>query len=128
MTAGTATGLRVAALTAWLAVLLAIGFSGWSSDGAVIAAVGASLLAGLLVGRWWALAAAPALGLGLVGYGLAATGPDPEMGVVGVLYVLALYVLLVDGPLGVGVGLRRLIDLGRRPKAPAPMHPATEGQ
>ena len=110
MNARVATSLRLAIVALWLAGLLIIGTSEWSSHGAIYTAVGGSLLTGLLVGRWWSLAAAPAVGVGLVAIALLARGPDPEMGTVGAFYVTGLYVLLVNTPLGLGVTLRRVTE------------------
>ena len=78
----------------------------WSDTSAALAvAIAASLITGVLVGRWWVLLV---VGLPLAWWviGSLLPPPDPSAGEdwSGWFYVMA---LLLGGALGVGIGLRR---------------------
>jgi hypothetical protein len=67
--------LRLAVLAAWLGALL--GFASWSETTAALWCAGAAtVIAGLLVGRWWALLVPAGIAL-VLALGVLASGEDP---------------------------------------------------
>jgi hypothetical protein len=103
---------RLLVVIAWVAVLGVL--MQWSdSNAAAFAGIGASLLAGILIGRWWALIVVAIPAVWIVGSWLVAP-PDPNSedwsGV-----ILLVLLTVAGGPLGIGVALRRTAEwLNRR--------------
>src|SRR5438132_11565435 len=95
---------RLLVIVAWVPVLGLL--TQWSdSTAAAFAGMGASLLAGVLIGRWWALIVVAIPTVWIVGSWLVAP-PDPNSedwsGV-----ILLVLLTVAGGPLGIGVALRR---------------------
>jgi hypothetical protein len=111
-----ATAVRLAVLAAWLSGLVAL--ASWSETTAALWCAGAAtVIAGLLVGRWWALLVPGGIAL-VLALGVIASGEDPgerweaapERYAVGVLAAGAVAAAL----LALGIAVHKLTGV-RRP-------------
>jgi hypothetical protein len=100
-------------MAAWAAsVFLIEEITGDGNDQALLA-LGFSILAGLLAGRWWVLLVPVALAVVVGIYGALDPCEDcrDEITAVGAVAILVIYVGLLDFGLAVGVALRQGIAL-----------------
>jgi ABC-type transport system involved in cytochrome c biogenesis permease component len=112
-----ATALRRLVVGAWIAALML------SPEISTQDAVLLTLLCGVVVGRWWVLAAPPAWAVAVIGWLVVANPDHSELTRGGEAILAVLFATIAIVVLAVGVGLRRALDAGiawsKRERAPA---------
>ena len=106
---------------AWLAA--EFNLDSITDDGNIQAgwAVAFAAVYGFLIGRWWALAVPVVAAVGVVVYGLvkpACVDCSEEIPFLAGVFILALYVVLIDAGIVIGVAIRRRLRVPRSAERP----------